>query len=244
MKFGRLVLIVGAVAAATAILIYHSQPEESTSISEGAATVPPEEAAPRSFTDTQTLSQFPMESGAVPLVPGEPLPSVPAAESLQELVSEDSEVEWEKAPVHPALDDARLSESQRQAVQSSPVPVLLPDQDELLNTALISIGDYFYAASMDEEGVSVLVTGASRVVRVPGTPDPPSFGDHELTLSRSEGIVDLSFKAYGVYYDVSIECFDPFDDPRCAQDAYMLDVADGLLLAAADNARRETGGRK
>jgi len=246
MKFARPVLVVvalGAAAAVTAILAYRPQPKESTEVSEGAPAPLAEEAVPEDPTeanpsadgsDSEAASQPTTETNTAEYLPDEPPVAVPSPESLHELVPEDSEVEWEAEPEHATLDDTRLSETQRQAIQTSPVPVLLPDSNPLLSTALISTGDYFYAASMDDEDVTVVVSGASRVVRIPGAPEPPAFGDHELTLTRNEGIVELSFKSYGVYYDVTVECFQPFTDPRCTQDAYLLDLADGLMRAQAD----------
>jgi hypothetical protein len=255
MKFRRIVLVVvavTAVAAFTVILANRPHPEESTPVgeiapvSEGAPTAPPEEAAPNDLAEAgptsapaeQTASRIPTETSPVPSLPVEPPAAVPSPETLQELVPEESEVEWEETSEHPPLDDARLSEAQRQAVQSSPVPVLLPDNDALLGTALISTGDYFYAAAMHEDDVSVSVIGASKVVRAPGVPEPPAFGDHDLTLGRSQGGVGLSFKAYGVYYDVEVDCPDPVNDPRCAENAYLLELADRLLMAAADKRSR------
>ena len=147
--------------------------------------------------------------------------------------AEQSVVEWDKAIKYPRLDVERLSESQRRSVRRAPVPVLLPDRDDLLQAAEITTGGYFYAAQMHKEDISVFLNGASKVIRARGAPEPPALGDPELTVKRGEGIVRLSFKAFGVHYDLEVSCPDPDNDSRCAEDAYVLDLADHLLLVVA-----------
>ena len=153
---------------------------------------------------------------------------------IREVVAQESVVEWKRVLKHPRLDTTRLSEFQKRFVRRSPVPVLLPDRADLLETAAISTGGYFFAASMAEDDVSISVIGASKVILAPGVPEPPVLGDEELTVNRSEDGVGVSFKAYGVYYDLDVECVDPVNDPRCAEDACTLELAESLKMAVAD----------
>jgi hypothetical protein len=169
---------------------------------------------------------------------GEPAVVESSQGDFREVVAKESVVEWKKALKHPRLDTTRLSEFQKRYVRRSPVPVLLPDRDDLVETAAISTGGYFFAASMAEDDVSISVIGVSKVILAPGVPEPPALGDEELTVNRSEDGVGVSFKAYGVYYDLDVECVDPVNDPRCAEDAYTLELAESLKMAVVDTRRR------
>ncbi len=158
-------------------------------------------------------------------------------EQLKALVSEEVTVDWDATRTYPQLDRAQLSDSQKQTINEAPVPVLLPDKSTLLGNALLTTGPGWYAASMKEDDASVYVSGNAKVVRIPGVEgyEPPTLGEQALSINRSEGIVEISFKAFGIYYDLSVECYDHETDPRCTQDDYALQLVEELKLAQGDH---------
>ncbi len=139
-------------------------------------------------------------------------------------------VDWDAARRHPRLDATKLSEGQKQAVERSAVPVLLPDRTDLLEAAVITTGPGWYAASMVKDKFSVALSGNSKVIRIPDAPQPPELGDPTLKPSKDEGMLEVSFRAFGVYYDLSLECFD-HGDPRCSADPYAIQLMASLKLA-------------
>ncbi len=167
----------------------------------------------------------------------EPIVGGTGDEQLKALVSEELAVDWDAARIYPQLDRAQLSDPQKQTINEAPVPVLLPDQSKLLGSALLTTGPGWYAASMTEDDASVYVGGNAKVVRIPGVEslEPPTLGEQALPIIRSEGIVEISFKAFGIYYDLSVECYDHENDPRCTQDDYALQLVDELKLAQGDH---------
>jgi hypothetical protein len=34
--------------------------------------------------------------------------------------------------------------------------------------------------------------------------EPPAWGNHETSLTRVDGIVEVSFTAFGIYYNVTV----------------------------------------
>ncbi len=148
--------------------------------------------------------------------------------------TEQSVVGWEAARKHPRIGISRLSEQQLQAAQRAPVPVLLPDRDALVRSALITTGPGWYAASMAEGQATVAISGNSKVIRIPNIPEPPALGDPALKPGAGEGRQEVSFKAFGIYYDLSVECFDHQNDARCADGQYVTQLLKSLKLALID----------
>lgn len=156
-----------------------------------------------------------------------------AYQPLKALETVAFEPDWDEAANHPQLDNSLLSDEQSEQIQHSPVPMLLPEVPKLLQAARISTGSGWYAAAMKEDDVTVTVSGNAKVALVPDTPaaEPPELGTHETSITRVEGIVEISFKAFGIYYDVTVECYDHQTDPRCTEDGYALELVDALRLA-------------
>ena len=256
MKFKRMIIIAVALAvvAAMAVLLGGRQQIQTASNPKPAAsneaqplpkteevTIQIAKKSPKAaakqpkFSETEVLTETIVPEPVEDLM--EPIAAGSGTEELKALVSEELEVDWDEAEKHPRLDDSMLSEPQKEQIENAPVPVLLPDQQKLIGAALITTGPEWYAASMSEDDVSVYVSGVAKVVRVPGAEqyEPPAFGDHAHSLNRSEGIVEISFKAFGIYYTVSVECYDHQNDPRCTQDDDAVQLADELKLAQAEN---------
>ncbi len=156
------------------------------------------------------------------------------AQTARALTAVETVIDWESAQRHVRFDMNLLSPEQRERVTAVRIPVLLPQDAKLVQSAVVSVGDGWYTAAMSGGDYFVSITGSSRYLDIPGAglENLPIYGDHQRGLSRSEGTLELDFTAYGVIYNVSIEC-DDLRDPHCS-DAYALQIADELALAATE----------
>ena len=152
-------------------------------------------------------------------------------ESQEAPVTRQLTVDWNAACQYPRLELNRLSGKQRQAAQNSSVPVLLPDQGALLRSALIITGPSWYAASMAEDQATIVISGNAKVIRIPEIPEPPELGDPALKPSAGETGLEVNFRAFGIYYDISVECHDVNKDPHCTDSHFLMQLVDSLKLA-------------
>ena len=139
------------------------------------------------------------------------------------------EVDWEAADEHLGISNQRLDSSAKAKAEESPVPVLLPDDDELLASAHITVGDAWYTASMSGANHSVVFAGTHRVHDMPGSGKKEEKDDRRPeahTLTRTHGIVSLSFESFGVAYAIDVECEEPTKDPLCLEDDYVVSLAE------------------
>jgi hypothetical protein len=181
-------------------------------------------------------------AAAQPLVERGPTPRLdPAALHDEEIIKRggegptlvDSPVDLEAAAAHAPLTQAGLSAGDRARLTALPLPVLLPDDADLLSRAEITTGARWYAADIPLDGAGLFVTGSAAAVRLPNQAaiSEPAGG---LLLTRNEGVVTLTFRAYGVAYAVLVECASPFHDPRCTEDDYALGLAAHLGRVAPE----------
>ncbi len=160
-----------------------------------------------------------------------------ASAQQSQIVTQQSTVDWKSARRHALFDDSRLSTQQAQTLKKAALPLLLPDKPELIAAGIMTAGPSWYAASMKHEGFSVVVSGSTRHVTVPGaeTADLPEYRKQDLRVVRAEGIAELAFKAYGAVYTISVECEDPETDSHCKNDDYILELAEKLLRSSVNH---------
>lgn len=144
------------------------------------------------------------------------------------------QVDWEAASNYRQLDPADAPEKLGEGYADSPVPVLLPDRPALLADAFPTTGKHWYSASMHtDDGVSVSIQG-NRVARVMPDLEVSEPGEalirDRFLVSRTHGIVSLSFVDFGVAYTVDVECARPKDDRRCTENDYVLRLAESLAV--------------
>lgn len=144
------------------------------------------------------------------------------------------EVDWVEAGEHEQIPAASLSEKQREVVGLASVPLLLPKDAAYVEAAILTAGETWAAASMSIEGHTVVIQGTRQSFEVPGLTDqqkePVMINPHGHELTRTKGIVGLSFKAFGVAYMLDIECSRPMEDTRCTEDAFILELAESLAV--------------
>ncbi len=191
-------------------------------------------AAPSTTTELPSVSNEANKPATNPATNFVDAATVERAQTAQALTAVETAIDWESAQRHVRFDMNLLSPEQRERVTAVRIPVLLPQDAKLVQSAVVSVGDGWYTAAMSGGDYFVSITGSSRHLDIPGAglENLPIYGDHQRGLSRSEGTLELDFTAYGVIYNVSIEC-DDLRDPHCS-DAYALQIADELALAATE----------
>ncbi len=158
-------------------------------------------------------------------------------ETGQEFVKTVNTVDWQSARQHERLPLNLLTDEQSTFVAASKVPVLLPNNTELLSDAVVSVGGDWYAASMNSGEVNVLIDGNSITVEVPGS-EPvqrTTFENYSDNIVKSLGMIEVSFSAYGVNYNVVVECYSHETDPACLENDFINSVVSNLLLAEGDS---------
>jgi hypothetical protein len=135
---------------------------------------------------------------------------------------------------------AALGAEAASRVARAPVPVLAPPDP--LDAPTLVVGPEYYAISArarGEAGATIRVQGTRAAHRVEGL--APLVGDRAVRGVRgfvtvNEGIRSASWIEDGAAYVVDVECADPFRDPRCTDDTFVLDLA--ARLAFVGGARR------
>jgi hypothetical protein len=142
-------------------------------------------------------------------------------------------VDWPAANGYPHISAQLLPESEREKLEQSAVPVLVPRDADVLDSAIVTLGDDWYAASLKDDGASLHIRGTRRSFDFQGdvwTPQEKALGD-DYTLTRTHQLVSVSFGAFGIAYTLDVECSRPMDDVRCTEDTYVLDLANDLAVA-------------
>ncbi len=144
-------------------------------------------------------------------------------------------VDWTDAASHPRADISSLSEDARVAVESAPLPVLLPRDPALLTGAVITRGPTWYAASLHPAGHHITIHGRTLAVHQPAlaaeVPEDRRRQPGETSLTRTDGIVNVAFEAFGVSYMLDVECEAPATDTRCTEDDYAESLVRDLGVA-------------
>ncbi len=154
----------------------------------------------------------------------------PVEPSERSTDSQVGDVDWDDARSHRRISSDRLSEEAAMSVERSSVPVLLPDDDALLEGVHITVGDDWYAASMSNEDHTVLFNGTRRFHQMPGSGGKKEEVDRrpaEYSISRTHGIVTMTFEDFGVAYSVDVECKMPLENPLCTEDDYVISLVEG-----------------
>lgn len=124
------------------------------------------------------------------------------------------------------------------AVERAPVPILLPDRAQLLETLRVRVGRDDYTAVAREDGRLFQIYGTRQVFKRPrpatagkGPPEPirrvleltpldpaaPPRSIVNVVVQRTDYGVDVSFGRFGAVYNLSLECPKPLKDEACAE---------------------------
>ena len=137
----------------------------------------------------------------------------------------------------PVLTDrvARLDPESRATVEASRLPILLPADEALLDTAVVTSGPHFIAWGGQADGVFVSVHGTDHRWTV-GREEPTEMPPADLVRGRpglvteNEGIRIATWDEGGIAWALDVECEQVERDARCADDSYVRALAESLEL--------------
>lgn len=143
-----------------------------------------------------------------------------------------AQIDWTEVNKHQAATPGLLPEAQTTKIAGLGVPVLLPSNPELISRAEIVTGTNWYAASMNHDGINVVIHGSkqSENLELNVTEEARELM-RNFTVYRTHEIVTLTFNMYGVAYSLDIECAAPTTDDRCNKDETVMTMAENLVLA-------------
>ncbi|MCO4763046.1 MAG: hypothetical protein KC502_16130 [Myxococcales bacterium] len=126
----------------------------------------------------------------------------------------------------------KLSATQRTAIARTQVPVLLPADDRLAQTAFLTSEQDWFVASIEDRDVVITIEG-NRTARVApeirrafagynvGTRAAPRIGHNEL-------IIEAAWLEDGIAWSVEVDCQQPDTNPRCTDPAFVRGLVKGL----------------
>ena len=127
------------------------------------------------------------------------------------------------------------------AVDRTALPILLPnDADLMAGARLYSFGDY-YTVTANTVGGHVSLTGTTDTIAVSTPLNVPPQGPGGLIIQRTVDGQLASFVRYGVLYSVEVRCNAPAD-PKCRNDAFVRAVAAKSTVVVMGAAARKAAG--
>lgn len=140
------------------------------------------------------------------------------------------------------VGESLASNLNREQVDQTAVPILLPQDPKLTAGARIySFGDY-YTITSNMAGGRVSLSGTTATVPMPaGKPLKIDTGPEMLTIQRTVDGQLASFVRYGVLYTVEIRC-EAAADLRCVDDNYVLGLVSKTTAVVMGKAARDAAG--
>ena len=139
------------------------------------------------------------------------------------------------SPVGRGLDQA--------AVDKTRLPILLPNDADLMGGARIySFGDY-YSITADLQGARVSLTGTAETTKLPAASrlNLPDIGREQLGVQRTVDGQLASFVRYGVLYTAELRCDAP-SDARCRGETYVRSLVTQSTVVVMGKAARQAAG--
>jgi hypothetical protein len=165
----------------------------------------------------QQTSAHPVKSPSAEPARPEPTPS-PGAQT--------------RAPAASELFSA-LSPDAREEIRKARVPVLVPADKALAAAAVVTTGEHWSAVSIRGAELTIAIHGSDVSHEAPAGASFPKATERvrgvSALIGRNEGILSVSWEEGGIAYSLDVECFRPFEDPRCTKNPYALSLVESLV---------------
>ena len=165
--------------------------------------------------------------------------SAPAEAQGEEMMPSERRqaIDWRAASMYRQIPSERAPERLREALAESPVPVLLPDSEEVLRTVEPTVTENWYAAMLEVEGREVTIEG-DRVARVASDLEVPPAGEEQaerkFKVTQTHGVMTVTFTSFGAGYTIDIECEKVNERGHCTDESFAIDVANSLAVLGGD----------
>ena len=143
-------------------------------------------------------------------------------------------------PARSSIDQATrgvLSEATLARLDRSAIPVLVPKQAALLQAPGVVVKPAYYSLALpgagEHAGVNVVVSAtrvSHRYADIPPVKGNRSVRGLPAFITENEGIWSVTWFEHGVSYVVEVECARPSEDARCADAAFVSELAEGLVF--------------
>ncbi|MEO0601880.1 MAG: hypothetical protein AAF211_10615 [Myxococcota bacterium] len=142
-------------------------------------------------------------------------------------------IDWKKAFERRSIDPVYVTDAVKQARTKSDVPVLLPNDPELLENLKIYSGDGWYTATLKKGDRQVFVRGtrASHPYEWSDADRQHMGKKEDVRITTTEGIVTASFSLFGAAYNLEIECSGGEEADPCKDDVTARRYVKNLGLA-------------
>jgi len=139
-------------------------------------------------------------------------------------------IDWKEAAAYHRADASAIPPAVRAKLGETGVPVLVRDQPPFLRSMGIVVRPNWYAARFEAVDVDLHIRGTKAAFEVPGMKIPKAAREaaHDVTVTRTDGIVTVAFRSFGASYSMDLECHGAADDPRCADGQFALGIANTL----------------
>ena len=135
----------------------------------------------------------------------------------------------------PVVKAAPLTAKQRGALAKTTARVLLPKRTAWRQSAFLTAGENWYAASIDGPDYTITIEGTRQAFDHPeiraAFKDGPA-GRAKPRIGRNELVVEAAFVEHSTAFSVEVDCQHPDKNPRCTQDAFVLQVVADLEVIA------------
>ena len=169
----------------------------------------------------------------------EPAPAARTAplETAPSAVTPESSSGATVPPIAPPDAIALLAPEARAALAASPVPMLVLPADRARATTILTgerwaalhFRDDALTISLHATDVSHPVVGDDEVAHLP--PPPDTVRGRPARVLFNEQIRSVAWEEGPVSYALEVECARPFEDTRCTEPDFVLELADALVAA-------------
>jgi hypothetical protein len=165
-------------------------------------------------------------------------PSEPAPVTVSTSAVVKPQVSWPSAGTIDERALASLGDARSQ-LSRSPVPVLAPSSDLVLERPTVIVEGEYYVITARNHGATISIQGTRAAHRYDGVAPHP--GNKSLRkgsgfVTINEGIRSASFVENGVAYSVDVECASNAD-VRCTGDAFVTELTNQLVYVGGGAAR-------
>ena len=132
---------------------------------------------------------------------------------------------------------ALLAPEARAALAASPVPMLVLPADRARATTILT-GEHWTALHFRDDALTISlhatdvshpVVGDDEVAHLP--PPPDTVRGRPARVLFNEQIRSVAWEEGPVSYALEVECAQPFEDTRCTEPDFVLELADALVAA-------------
>lgn len=151
-----------------------------------------------------------------------------------------ADVDERAASQVPTIDDAMIDGETAERVDEIELPVLLPDDEQLLEAGELYGVDHTYTFTIHvdneagERDHTITVRGSRMRPDLPDELDAEDSGeDGEYQISETHLVQSLAFDRFDAAYTIDVECNRPHENETCNGHDYITSIADSMGMVSS-----------